>query len=194
MSCNPTESRSAPPMLVANPCSPPPPPQMTLEKEFLHHMDMAKEPAPCCDLCYTRLGLARQSIPSATNATVPRSPLRNLYLLPSQLRNKPKVESTTLGFSCPFQGCWKYWHNSASEQMWRGLEISVENIQENTFTCKAPVGQREGWGGKRKKKAKQPWAMTLTQRHFSRSEEIFGCATPAKAGNMGLGFFVKPTK
>lgn len=96
MSCNPTESCSAPPMFMANPRSPPPPPQRSLEKEFLHHMDMGKEPAPCCDLCYTRLGLTRQSIPSAPNSTVPGSPPRNLYPLPSQLRNKPRVESTTL--------------------------------------------------------------------------------------------------
>lgn len=29
---------------------------------------------------------------------------------------KPKVESTSLGFLCPFQNCWRYQHDSASAQ------------------------------------------------------------------------------
>lgn len=128
---------------------------------------------------------------SATNTTVPGRQLLNLYLLWSQPRNKPKVESTTLGFPCPFQDGWRYWHSSASEQsvVWFRNQWGEYSEKTHSFV-KLHVGERKRMGReKEKKEAKQPWAMTLTQPYFSRSEEIFfGCTTPAQAGNMGVFF------
>lgn len=63
MSRNHTNPSFPSPKFMANPCSfLPPSSWRTLEKEFLHHMDMGKEPAPCSDLCCTRMGLMHQSI------------------------------------------------------------------------------------------------------------------------------------
>lgn len=70
------------------------------------------------------------------SSTVLGSHLLNTNLLWSQLRNKPGVESATLGISCPFQCCWRYWQGIRAD-------CGMENIQWHMITCKAPCGREE---------------------------------------------------
>lgn len=157
--------------------SPLPPPQRALEKEFPHGQGQGS-----CSLGFVLHKFGADAPEHHWDGNSHCTGNLHLNLPWSQIRNKPKVENTTLGFPCPFRNA----EGPGTTQHWALVQESALKISREKHSLVKLRGKTGRENTKRKKQ--KPWAMT--QLCFSVSEEIFLAAQLLLELEMWAVFFI----